>query len=859
MISTGIKGLDGVITGLRLGDNVVWQIDDIESYAEFVTPFVKRSVEDGRRVVYIRFARHRSLVGKDKRVKVYELDANSGFETFSGELNSIITKEGEGAFYVFDCLSDLLSAWSNDLMIGNFFKITCPYLFELNTIAYFGLLRNSHSYKTVARIRDTTQLLIDVYHFGGKRYIHPIKVWNRYTPSMFLPHVEKRGAFTPIESSVDTARLFASISRSGSTATGRKLDYWDRTFIAAEELSAGTRPEPVKVREMIDHLSRMIIARDEKMLGLAKRHLSLEDFLNIKSRMVGTGFIGGKSVGMLVARNILLKEKALDLENIFEQHDSFYIGSDVFYSYIVENGWWKARMEQRTREGYFEIAKTLREKLLAGSFPEEIKESFQRMMEYFGQSPIIVRSSSLLEDSYGNAFAGKYESVFLANQGTPEERYLKFIDAVRRIYASTMNEDALTYRLQRGLDRMDEQMALLVQRVSGSYHKDYFFPDAAGVGISFNAFVWKNTLDPRAGMLRLVAGLGTRAVNRVEGDYPRIAALDDPLLKAQAGIKDAQRFSQHDVDVINIRENRLQTISLRELVMKKIDLKLDMLGTRDDQATEKMREMGTGEEAWILTFDELLSKTPFVKMMQGMLKALEKAYGYPIDIEFTVNIKKDGPYKINLLQCRPVQTKGLGKRVVMPKSVRKERLIFQSAGNFLGGNALLDIDRIIYVDPKSYCALATQSERYDIARVVGILNRQAEAAPKSCVMLLGPGRWGTSTPSLGVPVTFAEINNISVLGEIAFATANAVPEISFGTHFFQDLVETGIFYVALYPDNDDAYLNQKFLDSISKGLRWYAPQYSKYENVVKIFDAKGAGIRIAADIVTQKVVCYFQR
>jgi hypothetical protein len=360
-------------------------------------------------------------------------------------------------------------------------------------------------------------------------------------------------------------------------------------------------------------------------------------------------------------------------------------------------------------------------------------------------------------------------------------------------------------------------------------------------------------------MLRLVAGLGTRAVNRVEGDYPRIAALDDPLLKAQAGIKDAQRFSQHDVDVINIRENRLQTISLRELVMKKIDLKLDMLGTRDDQATEKMREMGTGEEAWILTFDELLSKTPFVKMMQGMLKALEKAYGYPIDIEFTVNIKKDGPYKINLLQCRPVQTKGLGKRVVMPKSVRKERLIFQSAGNFLGGNALLDIDRIIYVDPKSYCALATQSERYDIARVVGILNRQAEAAPKSCVMLLGPGRWGTSTPSLGVPVTFAEINNISVLGEIAFATANAVPEISFGTHFFQDLVETGIFYVALYPDNDDAYLNQKFLDSISKGLRWYAPQYSKYENVVKIFDAKGAGIRIAADIVTQKVVCYFQR
>jgi hypothetical protein len=575
--------------------------------------------------------------------------------------------------------------------------------------------------------------------------------------------------------------------------------------------------------------------------------------------MVGTGFIGGKSVGMLIARNILMAERSLECDRLFEPHDSFYIGSDVFYSYIVENGWWKARMEQRTREGYFEVAKTLKEKMLGGSFPEETKEQFQEMMEYFGQSPIIVRSSSLLEDSYGNAFAGKYESIFLANQGTPEERYARFMDAVRRIYASTMNEDALAYRLQRGLDQMDEQMALLVQRVSGSYRRDYFFPDAAGVGISFNAFVWKSTLDPKAGMLRLVIGLGTRAVNRVEGDYPRIVALDEPLLKAQSGIKDAQRFSQHDIDVINVRENRLQTISLRELVLKKVDLKLDLLASRDEQATEKLREMGAGEEAWIVTFDELLSKTGFARTLQDMLKTLEKAYGYPIDIEFTVNFKKSGSYQINLLQCRPVQTKGLGHRVSMPKAVKKDRVLFRSEGNFLGGNISIGIDRIIYVDPKAYCALATQSEKYDIARVVGILNRQAESRSRSAVMLLGPGRWGTSTPSLGVPVTFAEINNISVLGEIAFATANAVPEISFGTHFFQDLVETGIFYVALYPDDSRATLNRRFFDSIAKGLKWYAPQYSKYENVVKVFDAKGSHIRIAADIVTQNVCCYFQK
>ena len=141
---------------------------------------------------------------------------------------------------------------------------------------------------------------------------------------------------------------------------------------------------------------------------------------------------------------------------------------------MVQNGWWKLLMVQKTDEGYFEVAKELRSKMLHGVFPDEVKEQFQLMLEYFGQSPIIVRSSSLLEDAFGNAFAGKYESYFCPNQGTPEERYRHFEEAVRKIFASTMNEDALTYRLQRGMAHQDEQMALLVQRVSGSHRSTIF-------------------------------------------------------------------------------------------------------------------------------------------------------------------------------------------------------------------------------------------------------------------------------------------------------------------------------------------------------------------------------------------------
>jgi hypothetical protein len=857
MISTGDKGLDKVITGLQLGDNVVWQIGSIDDYRDVVVPFVRESSEKGRRVVYIRFANHAPLLERSKVAVVYALDASLGFESFSAEINKIIRKEGDGVFYVFDCLSDLLSAWSNDLMIGNFFKVTCPYLFQLRTIAYFSLLRHRHSFRTIARIRDTTQLLLDVYHHEGHYYLHPLKVWNRYAPTMFLPHIRKKRSFVPITSSADTSRLFYGVFRKGARGTEQKLDYWDRLFMSAEDLAGRKGVSRKKRNQLFDQIARLILARDDRMLKLARRNLTLEDLLAIRSRMIGTGFIGGKSVGMLVARNILLRDKSLRAETFIEPHDSFFVGSDVFYTYVVENGWWQELMEQRTPDGYFKVARGLREKLLQGVFPEEIKDQFQRLMDYFGQSPIIVRSSSLLEDSYGNIFAGKYESVFLVNQGTPEERYAKFVEAVQQVYASTMNEDALAYRLKRGLDKIDEQMALLVQRVSGALRHGYFFPDAAGVGISYNAFVWKKDLDPRAGMLRLVLGLGTRAVNRVEGDYPRIVALDQPLLKAHAGVEDLQRFSQHDIDVLNIPKNALQTVALSELLARKIDLNLDLIATRDAEATQTLRDMGRDDEAWIITFDPLLSRGRFRKTMQAVLRTLEETYGYPVDTEFTVNFKRGGRFQLNLLQCRPMLVKGLGHRIAIPQHIARDKVVLQSVGNFMGGNLSLGIDRIVYVDPKAYCAVASQSGKYDIARAIGAINRQIPDKKDLTVMLLGPGRWGTSTPSLGVPVSFSEIDNMSILGELAFSGNNVMPELSFGTHFFQDLVETGIFYLALFPDHPEVYINARMLDAPSRTLARDFPKYEQYAHVIKILDVKGRNLKIAADIMTQKVVCYF--
>jgi hypothetical protein len=854
-VSTGIKGLDKTLNYLQMGDNVVFQVENIEDYRIFIKPYVKTALERGQRIVYMRFAQHPPLLESTESVVLYEINANSGFESFSRQVHDIIRQEGRDVFYVFDCLSDLLSAWATDLMIGNFFGITCPYLFDLNTVAYFSILRNRHSFKTTARIRETTQVLLDVYRFQDKLYVHPLKAWQRYSPTMFLPHMMENDEFVPIMNSADASNLFSYLTQTSAGSSERNLDYWDRMFMQARDVLERKQDAGQK-NKIIEQLSSVLIGREKRILGLVKKYFTLEDLIEIKERLIGTGFIGGKSAGMLLARNILRNDTSTKWSEHLELHDSFYVGSDVFYSYIVQNGWWRDFMSHKTRERYFESAVELKKKMLRGKFPEEVRERFQLMLEYFGQSPIIVRSSSLLEDAFGNAFAGKYESYFCANQGTPEERYEKFEEAVRKIFASTMNVDALTYRLERGLDQQEEQMALLIQRVSGSYRKKYYFPELAGVGLSYNTFVWQKGMDPKAGMLRLVFGLGTRAVSRVENDYPRIVALDAPLIKPYAKPEDAGRFSQHGVDVLNLEENRFQSLSLAEVLKDDLEEHLDLIGTRDIDAMERMKATGKDMEVWILTFDELLSGTIFTDLMSKMLKQLEKIYDYPVDIEFTANFNAQGNMQINLLQCRPFQTRGHYRRVEIPDKIDEGKIFLRQQGNFMGGGVHENISRIIYIDPQKYSKLQL-SDKYNIARLVGKINKTINKRDEMPTILFGPGRWGTTTPAMGVPVTFSEINNIAAIAEIAYKEGSLMPELSFGTHFFQDLVEMDIYYMAIYPDNEKVIFKTEWMQEMPNLLEELVPEDRKYADVVRVYDVKGKDLRFFSDVVAQEMVCFF--
>ncbi|MFP3980377.1 MAG: PEP/pyruvate-binding domain-containing protein [Desulfobacterales bacterium] len=841
-VSTGWQSLDGIIDRLRRGDNVVWQVDGIEDYQRLVSPFVASALTANERLVYMRFARHQPLMLPEDGPVIYHLDTGNGFESFSAEVHDILTREGRDVCYVFDSLSDLQHVWATDLMIGDFFFITCPYLFELNTTAYFAILRNRHSFKAIARIREITQVLIDLYNYQGRVCVHPIKVEHRYSPTMFFPHVKEKNELVPVINSVEASRLFSHLPRHHSGSARRRLDYWDRLFLQARELLESEAGAEEK-QDMVEQLSRLLLTRNNRILSMIRRHMGLEDLLEIKERLIGTGFIGGKSLGMLLARRILAGENFPDWNHVLEHHDSFYIGSDVFYSYIVQNGWWKLFMAHKTRQGYFSKAAALRERMLKGTFPEEITEQFQLMLEYFGQSPIIVRSSSLLEDAFGSAFAGKYESYFCVNQGSPEKRYENFEEAVRKIFASTMSEDALAYRRQRGLDRMDEQMALLVQRVSGSYRRSWFFPELAGVGLSHNPFVWKKGMNPEAGMIRLVFGLGTRAVNRVENDYPRIIAVDAPFVRPLAGIKDIRTFSQHFVDLLNLEKNRIETVSVEKVLTRQPAETLDLLGTPESGFPR------------VVTFDPFLKNTPFTDLMGKMLGQLENAYQYPVDIEFTVNFSRSGDIRVNLLQCRPLQVIADGNEAAVPGDLSQQRTIISVNGNFMGGGLHQRIEKIIFVDPESYAELK-KSDKYSVARLVGRLNQTAADREKCPVLLMGPGRWGTHSPEMGVCVNFSEINHVAAIAEISYQDGSLIPDLSFGTHFFHDLIETGIFYLAIYPENPEVTFNLDWLRSLPNQLASLRPRDSGLSQTVKVADTGHLGLTLCASATGQKAVCY---
>ncbi|MFN3194787.1 MAG: PEP/pyruvate-binding domain-containing protein [Chlorobiota bacterium] len=583
------------------------------------------------------------------------------------------------------------------------------------------------------------------------------------------------------------------------------------------------------------------LSENLKYINIAKHYITLMAIEKIFERFLGPAYgygkVGGKSAGMILAAQILdvKKQKIPVLENV-KTPKSWFLTSDGILEFINYNALDEFNYVKYQSLENINLEFSFIEYVFKNSkFTPEAINAFNIILDDLEGKPIVVRSSSLLEDSFEAAFTGKYKSLFISNVGTKEERLNSLTNAIAEVYASTLGPDPIQYRKQQELLDFREEMGVLIQGVVGSQLGKYFLPAFAGVAMSHNEFRWSTRIKREDGVIRLVAGLGTRAVDRTIDDYPKLISPGAPGIKINQTVKETIRYSQNKVDVINLETNKFESVNFEKVIddcngnypsLEKI-----VSFIRGQTIVDPVSSfVDFTQENFVITFNGLINNTDFILKLNTILKELSEAYKSPVDIEFA----SDGE-TIYLLQCRPQTQFGEEGQVSIPADIDDTQKIF-SSDKYINNGKYEDIDFVVYVTSEGYSDLETDEEMREVGKIVSKLN---QILPERRFILIGPGRWGSKGDiKLGVPVNYSDINNAAMLIEVARKNKDYVPELSFGTHFFQDLVEANIKYLPLYPDDENSIFNDEFFLNTPNSLSQFINNVEDYEDTIRLINVE---------------------
>lgn len=625
-------------------------------------------------------------------------------------------------------------------------------------------------------------------------------------------------------------------------------------------------PLEARLKESKVVLIRTMISDQLRYINVAREWFTISDLMDIRRRKLGTGRIGGKAAGMLLAMRILENSADPEIYGCVCVPDSYFIGSDVFYTFLSINNLvhWndqKYKAEAEMRAEYPLIVRDFEN----SEFPLDFLGDLSALLEKVGRLPLIVRSSSLLEDNFGTSFAGKYESVFCPNQGNSADNLRELTRAIIRVYTSTLNPNALLYRRSKGLQDYDERMGILIQVVEGEKFGRYFMPHAAGVAFSRNLYRWAPQIRREDGFARLVWGLGTRAVDRVGNDYPRLVALSHPLLRPSTDPVSIRRYSQQYVDLIDVEANQFRSMPVHEVINENYSALRYLAQTEQDGYFSSLRSrvLEGSVRDLVLTFEDLLKRTPFPGRLKRILQILEENYKSPVDMEFTVEIKKPDTAQpqvcITILQCRPQAFLIANEQATLPLNLTPQDVIF-STRFVVPEGVVPKVDYVVYVPPEGYFALPTQEARYQLVRAISRLN---DALKDEKFICIGPGRWGSSNSDLGVSVDYGDIYNTKALVELAGRGIGPAPEPSLGTHFFQDLLEQQIYPLAVQIDDEESIFNQTFFEKLPNRVEEWTTVDEKIKDslrVLKVSDyQQGATLKIVMSDEKSRAVAYVER
>jgi hypothetical protein len=636
--------------------------------------------------------------------------------------------------------------------------------------------------------------------------------------------------------------------------------------------AAAIEQTPAEQRKYYEHhlseikvaLIRRLISDQLAYINIAKNWFSISDLMEIYRHRIGYGKIGGKSAGMMLAARILAENGDEELRKSIFVPESYFIGADTCYIFMAMNGLmhWNDQKYKSDEQIWSDYEK-IQEDFLQGEIPPEIVRDLENLLASVGDKPLIVRSSSQLEDNFGTSFAGKYETYYLPNQGSPAENLAEMKKAIAKIYASTLKPEALLYRKSKGLQDYDERMAILIQEIQGQKYGRYYLPFGAGVAFSRNLYRWAPQIRREDGFVRMVWGLGTRAVQRIGDDFPRIIALSHPTLLPDDTPEAIRYYSQQYVDLIDLQENRFRSMPIHE-VMEPDYPGLRLLAQVENDGyfgAIRRRISRDSIRQLAITYNEMLVQTKFAQKLSSLLKVLEKQYRIAVDVEFTISADHMDSLSpevvISLLQCRPQSYMGACAPVFLPGDLPPDDVLFTTSFMVPHGY-LREIKYLLVINPQAYYCLKTAEERRRLSRIISRVNR---AMAEKSYICIGPGRWGTTNHDLGVYVAYTDIDNAGALVELSGRGIGIAPEPSLGTHFFQDLMEARIFPIAINLDESGALLNKQIIEQCSNKLENFVHTDGLPKDCLKLVDVEdyrpGSHLEIVMDDEKGKAIAFF--
>ena len=582
-------------------------------------------------------------------------------------------------------------------------------------------------------------------------------------------------------------------------------------------------------------LIRRMLSNRIPYISVAKEVFTIHDLLEINRHRIGRGLIGSKAAELILANRILHNSEDADIRDAVGDIESIFIGSDVFYNFMMINnlmGWYDQKYKDEAE--VWQDYPLLEAEFKKGELPQDVVFSLRDVLKRFNGAPYIVRSSSKLEDSFTHPFNSMYRSISLANQGTPEENLKALLDAIRTIYASTFNPNALTYLKKNGLVDYTEEMAILIQKVPGRSSGPYYFPDISGIGASQSPYKWRLDSPRDEGFLRFVVGLGNHATNRNGDDYSNIIELSEPNRRHTTYTSNENKLTQQAMLVLNFKTNQPEILDVQD-VLNGTYPPLYLVAQKSVDDSFYSMQRGEDTDFYHVTCEDLIRKTNFTRLMRDILHSLERAYGKPVLVEFTAMLDMVDPrsinFKIQIHNCRPVSIPANMQGSVMPANTEGRRMLLTS-DLFVGNGVVTDIRYVVYVDPVYYQKLYGKA-KIEFCELLNDINQKLS---NENFIFVASSRWG-ALENHGIPTEYRQIANAKALIELSGTHDKILSDPFCGTRFFQSVLESGIYSIITNADKTEDIDTSYFTDSLDL-TEDFVGVPPKFKNCVRILSTK---------------------